>query len=344
MERDESKVKGALARAESLTPEQRKEIARNASFARWDVDVPRATHEGAFRIGDTEVSAAVLPNGKRLITQATFLRALGRSRSPKAGTGVLSTVDGIPFFLQAKVLKPFISEDLLVSTTPVFYIDGKGSRAVGYDAELLPRVADVYLKLRDSCERDGKPVPRLSAHVVRACDILMRGLAHVGIVALVDEATGYQYNRARRALEEILEQFISHELLKWVKTFPDEFYQEMFRLKKWEVREIETRRPLHAGKVTNDLVYERLAPGVLDELKRVVPKNEKGRPKHRYHRRLTAEIGHPRLREHLSAVIALMRASDDWGTFYRMLDRSLPKQIQMPLIEYGEKIKNEKAD
>src|SRR4051794_37179851 len=97
----------------------------------------------------------------------------------------------------------------------------------------------------------------------------MRGLAHVGIIALVDEATGYQYDRARMALEEILEQFISKELLKWAKMFPDEFYHEMFRLKGWEYPQVSTKRPLQAGKLTNDVVYKRLAPGVLEELKRV---------------------------------------------------------------------------
>ena len=90
---DRNKVKGGYARAESLTVEERKKIARQAALARWDSNVPRASHEGPFKIGQNDIWAAVLPNGKRLITQGTFLRALGRSRSPKAGTGVLSTVD-----------------------------------------------------------------------------------------------------------------------------------------------------------------------------------------------------------------------------------------------------------
>jgi hypothetical protein len=49
----------------------------------------------------------------------------------------------------------------------------------------------------------------------------MRGFARVCIVALVDEVTGYQYFRAR--------QFISKKLRKWAKTFPDEFYERMFK-------------------------------------------------------------------------------------------------------------------
>jgi hypothetical protein len=89
------------------------------------------------------LQAAVLPNGKRLLLQASFLRSIGRSRSPKAGTGVLSTVDGIPTFLQAEAIKPFITEDLMQSTTPIFFIGKSGKKEVGYDAKLLPMVAEV---------------------------------------------------------------------------------------------------------------------------------------------------------------------------------------------------------
>ena len=100
----------------------------------------------------------------------------------------------------------------------------------------------------------------------------MRALAHVGIIALVDEATGYQDVRARNALNEILEQFIADELRRWTKLFPDEFYRQMFRLRGWEwkVQSIK-QRPGVVGNYTNDLVYQRLAPGVLDELRRKDP-------------------------------------------------------------------------
>jgi hypothetical protein len=203
-----------------------------------------------------------------------------------------------------------------------------GGRAYGYDAKVLPLVCEVYLKAREQ----GKLVSG-QRHIAKACELLMRGLAHVGVYALVDEATGFQYDRARRALEEILEEFISKELLKWAKTFPDQFYQEMFRLKRWNFPKVGGKRPLHAGKLTNNLVYERLAPGVLDELRRITPRDDKGRPKHKYFQRLTEDVGHPRLREHLAAVIALMKASEDWTGFYRSLNRALPKQEKLPLFD-----------
>src|SRR5947209_4665028 len=90
----EAGKKGGRARANALTPQQRREIARKAANARWDSDVPQAGNEGSFVIGDATIAAAVLPNGKRLVGQGTFLKAIGRARTPKAGTGVFSTVDG----------------------------------------------------------------------------------------------------------------------------------------------------------------------------------------------------------------------------------------------------------
>src|ERR1700736_4093480 len=158
--KDENKARGGVARAESLSPDRRQEIARKAATARWDGDLPVAKYQGTFNLGDRAISCAVLPNGKRIVTQGTFLTSLGRSRSPKAGTGVLSTVDGLPFFLQAEVLKPFISEALMESTTPIFYRTKGGGKGVGYDATLLPQVAEVYLKFRDACFATEGKVPK----------------------------------------------------------------------------------------------------------------------------------------------------------------------------------------
>src|SRR5258708_13732575 len=98
----------------------------------------KATHVGKLTIGEKIIPCAVLEDGTRVLNQAGFLRALGRARSPKAGTGVLSTVDDLPFFLQAKALTPFITNDLKESTNPIFYQAGQ-SKSFGYNSELFPR-------------------------------------------------------------------------------------------------------------------------------------------------------------------------------------------------------------
>lgn len=322
---DEKKAKGGHARAQALSPEERREIARKAADARWNADVPQAGHEGEVTIGGATMKAAVLPNGKRLLNQGTFLLAIGRSRTPKAGTGALSNVDGLPFFLQAEQLKPFISDDLRESTTPIFFRGLTGKKAVGYDAQLLPQVCEVYLKLRDAYRAEKKEIPRQYEHIVQACDALMRGLAHVGIVALVDEATGYQEVRDKKALEAILDQFLRKEFAAWAKRFPDEFYQQIFRLRGWQWRGMNVNRPQIVAHYTNDIVWSRLAPGILKELEARNPKNEKGVRKGRHHQLLTEDVGHPALAQHLYAAIGLMRASQNWKSFMTMLDAAFPK-------------------
>ena len=329
-EKDQKKVRAAKARANALSPERRAEIGRAAAEARWGADLPQAAYEGEFTLGGTPIACAVLPNGSRIITQATFLRALGRSRSPKAGTGVLSTVDQLPFFLQADALKPFISEDLVQSTNPIFYRSKSGGRGVGYDARLLPQVADVYLQLRDASLQDKGAVPARYEGMIRAADILVRALANVGIIALVDEATGFQRDRAADALATILEAFIAKELQPWVRTFPDEFYEQLFRLRGLSFPHDTVRRPQYFGHLTNDIVYARLAPGVLEELKRTVPKRDDGRRKHHFFRKLTDSVGHPRLREHLASVITIMKLSRSYDDFLAKLDQIHPR--------YGETI------
>jgi len=318
--KESPKAKGGHARSRALTPEARRDIARKAAVARWDGDLPVATHEGEFRLGDVVIACAVLPNGTRIITQATFLRALGRSRSPKAGTGVLSTVDGTPFFLAAEALKPFISEDLLMSTTPIFYRT-TGSKGVGYDARLLPQVAEVYLRFRDAVVTEKGKVPARYEHIVAAADILMRGLASVGIIALVDEATGFQRDRAKDALERILQEFIAKELRPWVHTFPAEFYEQLFRLRGLQYPKDSVKKPQYFGHLTNNIIYDRLAPGVRAELLRTTPRKPDGRLKHHLHRRLTEDLGHPRLREHLSSVITIMKLSSNYDDFGEKLNR-----------------------
>jgi hypothetical protein len=323
MERDESKAKGGYARAEKLTPEERQEIARRAAEARWSADAPQATHEGVLNLGNTEIPCYVLEDGERVISTRGVMKALGRRWRGRKYSGT-----ELPVFLEAKNLKRFIGEELAAVLSVIEFRTPRGARAEGFKAKLLPLLCETYLKARDD-----DALTTAQASVARKADILMRGLAHVGIIALVDEATGYQYDRVRHALEEILEQFIAKELLKWAKMFPDEFYEQMFRLKGWKFNQISTKRPVMAGKLTNNLVYERLAPGVLDELKKITPRDSKGRLKHKYFQRLTEDVGHPRLREHLASVITLMRAFGDWDSFYQALQRALPKQIKMPLFD-----------
>jgi len=315
-EPDSMQSLGGKARAESLTAAQRKEIASTAAAARWAL--PRATHEGDLPIVGTTIHCAVLEDGRRLLTQSDLMRVLGRARQAK-GRAYYDGDANLPAFLNAKSLLPFIDKGLYVTSSQIEFKPLKGAKAFGYPAELLPKVCEVFLKARDA-----GALTHNQKHIAKQADILMRGLAQVGIVALVDEATGYQKERAHKALAEILEKFISKELRAWTKTFPIEFYEQIFRLRGWKFDPESVRRPAVIGHFTNDIVYKRLAPGVMKELRAKNPTID-GRRKNKHFQWLTGDIGDPKLRSHLDGVMPLMRISDSWDEFKKHLNKAYPK-------------------
>ncbi len=279
-------------------------------------------------IGDIEIPCYVLEDETRVLSQAGFLRAIGRTGGPKTGHDDLFN---LPTFLRPRNLSRFISEGISTSSRPVqFQAATGGTAATGYRATLLPEVCNVFLAARGA----GALHPR-QQHIAQRAEILIRGLVTVGIIGLVDEATGYQQVREERALATILEKFIAKELQSWTRTFPYEFYQEIFRLKDWTGLD-KMKRPSIIGHYTNDIVYARIAPGVLEELQKVNPTLSTGRRKNRHHQWFTPDPGYIKLNQHLAAVTALMRAAPNWTVFQRGLQRAFPKindTIPLPIEE-----------
>ncbi|XVV14380.1 P63C domain-containing protein [Actinoplanes sp. CA-131856] len=319
-------ARGGRARAERLDATDRSEIARRAAQARWGDDVQVATHAGDIVIGDQRITCAVLEDGTRVVSQATLLAALGRNRRAK-------TADGETVLFAANLM-PFLSPEVVQELSePIQYRPPQGPKAFGYRAVLLPEICDAYLRARAENKLT------INQHTAaKAAEVLVRGLARVGIVALVDEATGYQEVRARQELQRILEAYVQAELRPWLKTFPDEFFREIYRLQGWEYKPGTSKRTPYVGKLVNKYVYEALPNGVLDELRRKNPKTEKGYRRHRHFQFLTADTGHPHLDKQISTVTTLMRIARNKHEFEDMFERAFPPlEAKLPIvIEYNE--------
>ena len=274
------------------------------------------TSDAPLRIGDLEIPCYVLEDETRVLSQRGVFEALGVSRGGGSNGGAQT-----PRFAASKSLQPFVRNDLTAAlSSPILFQPPQGGRtAYGYPAEVLVDICKAVLQARDAGALD-----RQQATLARRAEMLIQGFATVGVIALVDEATGYQRIREERALATILERFIAAELQSWTRTFDYEFYEQIFRLKDWGSPD-GVKRPRVIGIYTNDVVYERIAPEVLDELRQVNPTLPQGWRKNRHHQWFTPEFGHPKLKEHLAAVIALMRAASSWDAFKRSLDRALPK-------------------
>jgi hypothetical protein len=320
------RAKGGKARAFRMTPEQRHQAAQQAALARWNAPAALKIISGSadrlLTIGDVDIECYVLEDGTRVITQGSMLTALGRSErvSRKPGDDM-----SLPPILRNQAIRPFISDELIAEATPIPFATPSGGRANGYRAEVLPAICEAWLSARQA----GVLIPS-QVQIARAAEIIVRGLARVGIIALVDEATGYQEVRARDALAKILEHYVADELQPWVKTFDVEWYKEVCRLRGIPFDPSSVQHPPYFGHLTNDMVYKRLAPGVFDELKAVRARDAK-KKRAKMHQQLTLEIGHPKLREHIASVTAVMKLSDNWGDFTRKLDRVHPLvDVTMP--------------
>jgi len=319
-EEAQGKAKGGVARAKSLSSEERSEIAKKAAAARWAKDVVDATHGSAdhpLKIGDIEIPCYVLADETRVLSQRGLVSGLGMARGSSSGGG-----DRLSNFFSGKGISPFINNELMaVITSPIkFRTPQGGAVAYGYPATIMADICEAILDAR----KNGA-LQKQQEHIAEQCEILIRGFARTGIIALVDEATGYQNDRAKDALSKILEAFIDKELQPWLKTFPPEFYEEMFRLRGLSFPSSTVKRPQYFGILTNNIVYDRLAPGVREELQKGVPRNKEGRPKAKYFQKLTQNTGYPKLREHLGSVVTLMKLSDKWDDFIEKLDRIHPK-------------------
>ena len=280
---------------------------------------------GELELAGTIILCAVLPGGQRIISQRGFMRALGLTHGGKQYDRTKQVSDlKLPNFLAHVKLKPFIGKELvgLLSNKVHFRHSGGGKFAHGIDARALPLACEAWLRARQA-----GVLQKNSLKVAERAEALLLGVAHVGVVALIDEITGYQGIRPQRVLQAILERYLTPERARWAKTFPDEFYVEMFRLKQWSADPRSLKRPGVVGRYTNDFIYDRLAPGVLKRVQELNPASEFGGRKSKHHQFFTRDHGIPELKSQIRFVVSVMRSVDgDWQKFKLMLDRGTPRQ------------------
>ena len=338
------KAKGGHARAESLSAEERSAIASTAAKQRWqqrDVpsDVPRALYKGVLDLGGLKLPCAVIqgPKGiQRVLTENGITEALlgTRSGASKRLKKVASD-EGVllPLFIAPGQLRPFIDRDVVEGPLqPIDYEDG--SRMIrAYDASILIAACNIWLKAR---EADALQEQQLAK--AQKAEMLLRALAKTGIVALIDEVTGYEKVRPQNALQAYLEMIVRKELAAWAKKFPDEFYENIYKLKGWVWPGMQKNRFSVVAHYTRDLVYERIAPGLLRELESKTPKDEKGNRQNKLHQYLTEDVGDPLLAQHLHSLIMFQRLAIGngygWNRFVKMVDQVLPKRGATLLIPF----------
>jgi len=278
----------------------------------------KSIHHGIVNLGGNELECHVLEGGKRVLSTKDFLNAFSLNYIPGNEHNTLKP------FLEKLKMATFGTDLNIALFKPIKFIkEGKGGNFPinGYLAELLPEICNAILASAEQEVLGLDPDLKKAAKQSRK---LLKSFANVGIIALIDEATGYQEYRDKHALQDILDKYLEKEYSVWAKRFPDDFYKQIFRLKKWEWKGMHLNRPSIVGTYTKNIIYSRLAPGILKELETRNPPQETGHRKARHHQWLTADVGHPALAEHLAGVIALMKISTAWPQFEQRLTKVYP--------------------
>jgi hypothetical protein len=324
--------KGGNARAEALTSEQRKEIARHAAQARWGNEpsvLLKATHAGDMDLGGVTVPSHVLEDGTRVLSLGGFENALGSRRGKRGSMDDENGTALVPVFLASEGIKQWISDDLTARLQrPMVFTPKRGGRtAFGYEATILPEVCKAILRARRE-----KTLKANQEHLAVAAEIIVSALANVGIVALVDEATGYQHDRARDELQKLLSQYIAAELLEWTRRFPNDFFKQIYKIHGWKYQPGVTQGPRYVGKFIKKYVYGKLPPGVVGELEKKNPVVD-GRRRFKHFQWLTEHTGHPHLDAQIVKVTTILQLSDNKGEFERNFAKAFPETGQQTEME-----------
>lgn len=291
-------------------------------------------HEGVLNLAGMQLPCYVLEDGTRVLSGRGMQDAL--KMVDDVDTGKQKAGTRLQRYLTQKTLIPFIFKDKDTDHyNPIICYKG-ASKINGYEATILIDICDGMLEARKVIN-----LSQRQEIIAEQCEILVRSFAKVGLIALIDEATGYQYEREHFELQKILNAYISEEILKWQLTFTDDFYKEVYRL--WGLPFIAKyirNRPSFIGKLTTKYIYDLLPKGVVSKIKEKTGKTDSGNWKYKWHQSLTPEIGREHLKKQIIEVTTLMSVSHTKEQFDSFFQQKYNKQPIQLSIEFNENIDN----
>ncbi len=288
-----------------------------------EIILPKATHQGQMAIGDLVLDCYVLEDGRRVFHKRGMAKALGM----RSGGGNV--------FMKAMGRKGLGSElpDSLkeIIENHINFKPLTQDLAHGYEADVLSRVAGAIV----NASKKGK-LTSSQERLAQQARVILNAFAKVGVIALIDEATGYQQIRDPSALRILVQQYIDEEKSEWQKQFPDAYYDELNRVygsKRLTTNNSGTviqNRPQHFAKFTRTFVYQPLENGaVLEELDRINPKiNSAGSRKARFHQHLTQGYGIEKLQRQVQESMTLLKVSDSITQFKRLFKKRFAGQTK----------------
>jgi len=215
---------------------------------------PFAKYQGSLRLGSNDVDCYVSDAGHRLISLRATMKAIANVEAGNLGE-----------YIGVSALKPFIDKDLVLGELIELTIPGTQLKARCLESRKFLDVCRAYVNALSS----GALTTDRQKEIAIQCSILLSACADIGLEALIDEATGYQYERKEDELQLKLRLYIAEELREWEKTFPDELWEEFGRLTNWSAPL--SSRPKWWGKLVIELIYDTLDPDIATYLRESKP-------------------------------------------------------------------------
>lgn len=331
-------AKGGRARANILSPQERSDIAREAVRRRWlkagklkqqtsdesgdDIgpneeaaeptdDMPYSMFRGTLALGNLKLECHVLSDYSRVITQREMVRVLSAGRESGNLQRYLSR-------------NPLTANNFDLGPTKQFKIPGSRLIANAFVATTLIEICEKYLEARDQ-----DLLAKSQAKLAIQAEIVMRACAKVGIIALIDEATGFQKVRAERDLQLKLQAFIADDLQEWARMFPEEFWLELARLE--GVRYSARNRPLRWGRYVMMFVYDAIDKEVGNALRE---KNPNPRFLTNHHQWLK-KFGRQQVHDQITRVVTVMKLCSDMDEFRQKFARLFKRDDNQLLFDFA---------
>jgi P63C domain len=209
-------------------------------------------------------------------------------------------------YIEAPNLRDFIDSQGILDQAIRFVISGTQFTGNGFEATLLLDICDAYLRAREA----GK-LTRPEELIAKQAEIITRACAKVGIIALIDEATGYEAFKKKRELQLKLQAFISDDLQEWARVFPPEFWFELARLE--GIHYSARSRPLRRGKYVMAFVYDAIDGDVGKKLREI---NKDPHFQQNHHQWLK-DFGRSKVHDQIERVITIMKLWNNMDDFRR---------------------------
>jgi len=265
--------------------------AANEPFAATK-ELPRVSHYGTIHIGDFGFEGVVLENGKAGYTQTGLVQLIGLHRNNQSHRFRRFLAETAPNALM-----------LMDNSDSPIVIMPSGGRAHFLPAGILSEIVEAVIRAAIEGTLHHK-----QKHLVQPCLAINHALNHTAEVALIHEATGYQYVREPDALQDFISKVLRQSCATWERRFHPDYYSALYSLFGWKYHG-QKNKPQIIGLITARWVYEPVFPSqIMAEL----------RARHgsdKLHQWLTEEDGLPLLERQINGVTMIARTSTDFADF-----------------------------